>query len=169
MPLTALRRLAAVLNHAIDATLAAGLLLIAAILFLQVIQRYGFRAALPWPEELAGFLLVYVSLLGAYRALASDGHMAFEVIPRDTMRPVLVLLRILGQLLVVIFLLVLVYGGVELAALAGAQPSTALRLPMSVPYMITPVAPALMAGASILRLVDLCRRLLPHARQGDGA
>lgn len=167
--MTALRRLAAVLNRAIDATLAAGLLLIAAILFLQVIQRYGFRAALPWPEELAGFLLVYISLLGAYRALASDGHMAFEVIPRDTTRPVLVLLRILGQLLVVGFLLVLVYGGVELAALAGAQPSTALRLPMSVPYMITPVAAALMAVGSVLRLVELGRRLLPGARRSEGA
>lgn len=167
--MTALRRLAAVLNRAIDATLAIGMLLIAAILFLQVIQRYGFRAALPWPEELAGFLLVYVSLLGAYRALASDGHMAFEVIPRDTTRPVLVLLRILGQLLVVIFLLVLVYGGVELAALAGAQPSTALRLPMSVPYMITPVAAALMAAASVLRLVDLACRLVPRAHRVEGA
>lgn len=167
--MTALRRLAAVLNRAIDATLATGLLLIAAILFLQVIQRYGFRAALPWPEELAGFLLVYISLLGAYRALGNEGHMAFEVIPRATKRPVLVLLRILGQLLVVGFLLVLVYGGVELAVLAGAQPSTALRLPMSIPYMITPVAAALMAASSILRLVELCRRLLPGARQREGA
>jgi TRAP-type C4-dicarboxylate transport system permease small subunit len=95
--------------------------------------------------------------------------MAFELIPRDTTQPLLVLLRILGQLLVVMFLLVLVYGGVQLAFLAGAQPSTALRLPMSVPYMITPVAATLMAVASALRLVDLCRRLLPGARRGKGA
>jgi TRAP-type C4-dicarboxylate transport system permease small subunit len=167
--LTALRRLAAVLNRAIDATLAAGILIIAGILFLQVVLRYGFRAALPWPEELAGFLLVYISLLGAYRVLGSDGHMAFELIPPDTTRPLLVLLRIFGQLLVVIFLLVLVHGGVQLAFLAGAQPSTALRLPMSIPYMITPVAAALMAVASILRLVDLCRRLLPGAHRGERA
>jgi TRAP-type C4-dicarboxylate transport system permease small subunit len=167
--LTALRRLAGLLNRAIDATLAAGILIIAGILFLQVVLRYGFRAALPWPEELAGFLLVYISLLGAYRALGSDGHMAFEVIPRDTTRPLLVLLRILGQLLVVIFLLVLVYGGVQLAFLAGAQPSTALRLPMSIPYMMTPVAATLMAVASILRLVELGARLLPGARRGKGA
>lgn len=167
--MSALRRLAVLLNRAIDATLAAGILIIAGILFLQVVLRYGFRAALPWPEELAGFLLVYISLLGAYRVLGSDGHMAFELIPRDTTQPLLVLLRILGQLLVVMFLLVLVYGGVQLAFLAGAQPSTALRLPMSVPYMITPVAATLMAVASALRLVDLCRRLLPGARRGKGA
>ena len=167
--MTALRRLAAVLNRAIDATLAAGILIIAGILFLQVVLRYGFRAALPWPEELAGFLLVYISLLGAYRVLGSDGHMAFELIPPDTTRPLLVLLRIFGQLLVVIFLLVLVHGGVQLAFLAGAQPSTALRLPMSIPYMITPVAAALMTVTSVLRLVDLCRRLLPGARRGERA
>lgn len=163
--MTVLRRLAAVLNRAIDATLAAALLLITGILFLQVVERYGFRAALPWPEELAGFLLVYVSLLGAYRALGTGEHMAFEVIPPDTMRPLLVLARIAGQILVVIFLLVLVYGGVELAALAGGQPSTALRLPMSIPYMVTAVAAALMAAASILQLVELCCRLLPGARR----
>ncbi len=166
--MTALRRLAAVLNRAIDATLAAGILIIAGILFLQVVLRYGFRAALPWPEELAGFLLVYISLLGAYRALGSDGHMAFELIPPDTTRPLLVLLRLFGQLLVVIFLLVLVYGGVQLAFLAGAQPSTALRLPMSVPYMITPVAATLMAVASILHLLELCSRLLPGWRRREG-
>ena len=78
------------------------------------------------------------------------------------------LLRIFGQLLVVIFLLVLVYGGVQLAFLAGAQPSTALRLPMSVPYMITPVAATLMAVASILRLVELCSRLLPGCAPARG-
>ncbi len=167
--MTALRRLAAVLNRAIDATLAAGILIIAGILFLQVVLRYGFRAALPWPEELAGFLLVYISLLGAYRVLGSDGHMAFELIPPDTTRPLLVLLRIFGQLLVVIFLLVLVYGGVKLAFLAGAQPSTALRLPMSIPYMITPVAATLMTVASILRLVELCSRLLPGSGRADRA
>jgi TRAP-type C4-dicarboxylate transport system permease small subunit len=167
--LTALRRLAAVLNRAIDATLAASILVIAGILFLQVVMRYGFRAALPWPEELAGFLLVYVSLLGAYRALGSDGHMAFEVIPRDTTQPLLVLARLFGQLLVVIFLLVLGYGGVQLALLAGAQPSTALRLPMSIPYMMTPVAAALMAAVSTLRLVELGQRLLPGKRPGDRA
>jgi TRAP-type C4-dicarboxylate transport system permease small subunit len=166
---TALRRLAALSNRAIDATLAAGLLLIAAILFLQVVQRYGFRAALPWPEELAGFLLVYVSLLGAYRAFGTGGHMAFEVIARDTARPLLVLLRIIGQLLIVAFLLVLVYGGVALAALAGEQPSTALRLPMWIPYMITPVAAALMAVASILQLVDLVTRLMPRWRRRTAA
>lgn len=167
--MTALRRLAAVLNRAIDATLAAGILIIAGILFLQVVLRYGFRAALPWPEELAGFLLVYISLLGAYRVLGSDGHMAFELIPPDTTRLLLVLLRIFGQLLVVIFLLVLVYGGVQLAFLAGAQPSTALRLPMSIPYMITPVAAALMTVVSILRLVELCSRLLRGSGRADRA
>jgi hypothetical protein len=40
---------------------------------------------------------------------------------------------------------------------------------MSVPYMITPVAAALMAVGSVLRLVELGRRLLPGARRSEGA
>ena len=51
MHVNALWRTINLINKAIDATLAAGMLAIAGILFLQVIQRYGFRAALPWPRS----------------------------------------------------------------------------------------------------------------------
>jgi TRAP-type C4-dicarboxylate transport system permease small subunit len=40
---------------------------------------------------------------------------------------------------------------------------------MSIPYMMTPVAAALMAAVSILRLVELGQRLLPGKRLGDRA
>jgi tripartite ATP-independent transporter DctM subunit len=45
------------------------------ILFAGVVSRYGFNNPLLWTDELAGFLFLWLSMLGTVVALRSDGHM----------------------------------------------------------------------------------------------
>ena len=49
--------------------------------------------------------------------------------------------------MVAVFLVYIGYGGYKLAMSALDQPSTALRLPMAVPYLIIPVSCALSLAA----------------------
>ncbi|MEX2552025.1 MAG: TRAP transporter small permease, partial [Actinomycetota bacterium] len=51
-----------------------------------VFFRYVLNAALSWPEEVVGFLLVWLSFAGAYLALRRDAHISFGMLV-DAMPP----------------------------------------------------------------------------------
>ena len=154
-----------VLDRIVDAVLVAALAGISASLVTQGILRYIFNAALPWPEELSQFLLVLISFLGMYRAIGKDQHIRIDWVPK-TRHPLLVCVRVAGLLSVCVFLGYVGYGGWQLAMTAWSQPSTALRLPMAIPYLIVPVACALslLAVAGIIRSLIRPRSARPETR-----
>lgn len=147
-------------DRIVDVVLVASLAAITAVLVLQVFLRYVLNAALPWPEELAQFLLVLVSFLGMYRAVGKDQHIRIDWLPKTGRRPVIRALRICGLIAVCVFLGYVGYGGWLLALSAWNQPSTALRVPMFVPYLIVPIA----CGISLIAVAAVIRKL---ARTND--
>jgi TRAP-type C4-dicarboxylate transport system permease small subunit len=148
-------------NRLVDAVLVAAMAAISLVLVVQVVLRYFFNAALPWPEELAQFLLVLVSFLGMYRAIGLKLHIRIDWLPK-TRRPWLLALRISGLLAAAIFLAYVGYGGWALAMTAWTQPSTALRLPMAVPYLIVPLT----CGLSLVAVGAVILSLLKGDRAG---
>lgn len=48
------------------------LLFVAAVLFLQVVLRYGFGFSLPWPEEAARYLMIWVVMLAGSLLVKDD-------------------------------------------------------------------------------------------------
>lgn len=148
-----------IFNRFVDAVLVAALAVISAVLVVQVVLRYVFNAALPWPEELAQFLLILVSFLGMYRAIGKDQHIRIDWLPK-TRQPLIIALKVAGLLAVCVFLAYIGYGGWALAMTAWTQPSTALRLPMAIPYLIVPVtcAISLIAVCGVIRSILWPRR-----------
>ena len=61
--LRTLEKLADVLGFISSFVARVMLVLVAAILFLQVVLRYGFGFSLPWPEEAARYLMIWVVML----------------------------------------------------------------------------------------------------------
>ena len=57
------------------------LLLVGAVLW-QVISRYGFSSPRSWTEELARFLLIWISLLGAVYAFRTGMHLGLDILPK---------------------------------------------------------------------------------------
>lgn len=152
-----------VLNRVIDVALVIALAVIMVVLVAQVGFRYLLHSALPWPEELSQFLLVGIAFFGMYRAFGENLHIRIEWLPK---RPIaLRLLRAAGLVLVAVFLAYIGYGGFRLAAGAWDHPSTALRLPMAIPYMMIPIACALSFGAVVWAI----RKALRGDDAGHGA
>lgn len=148
-------------DRVIDAALVLALLVISASLVAQVALRYLAHSPLPWPEELSQFLLVAISFFGMYRAFEHDGHIALKWMPRHWR--VQRYLRAIGLICVMAFLVYIGWGGWHLAQAAWHQPSTALRLPMAIPYLVIPITCALSLvaiGTSIWRILT---------GRGDGA
>ena len=127
-------------NWLVDVVLVTALAVITVVLVTQVFSRYVLHSALAWPEELAQFLLVLISFTGMYRAVGKDQHIRIDYLPKDSAALWLRLFRLSGLLLVCAFLAYVGYGGWILAMSAWDQPSTALRLPMGIPYLMIPVS-----------------------------
>jgi len=128
-------------DRVIDAALVVSMAVITAVLVAQVALRYFIHSPLPWPEELSQFLLVGISFFGMYRAFEHGEHISLKWLPRKGVAQRY--FRAAGLVAVMIFLVYIGWGGWKLTQSAWHQPSTALRLPMAIPYLVIPVSCAL--------------------------
>ena len=132
------------------------LCLVAAVLW-QVISRYALGAPSSWTEELARFLLIWISLLGAAFASRTGMHLALDVLQgRATGRSAAWLKT--GTLLLVFMFsaTVLVVGGSGLSYLTWElkQHSAVLGLPMAFVYSVIPVSGVLICFYAVAASSD---------------
>lgn len=145
----------------LDAVLSRALILlmvclVGAVLW-QVISRYIFSSPSSWTEELARFLLIWISLLGAAYAFRSGMHLALDVLPRKLEGVPAALLKKFTIVLVVLFsVTVLVIGGGSLVQLTWElkQYSAVLGLPMAYVYSVIPVSGLLICFYAIAASSD---------------
>jgi len=109
------------------------------VVLLQVIFRYLLNNALPWPEELARFLMVWIAMIGASVAWRRKQHIGVIFLMK---RLPLSMQRLINQFwlfIISIFLFVLVIRGFEMAWFVRKQVSPALQLSMFWAYIAIPV------------------------------
>jgi TRAP-type C4-dicarboxylate transport system permease small subunit len=112
-----------------------------------------------WTEELAGFQLSWVALLGAAWVLREGAHPGLDLVYRQLGPGLRRETDVLGSLLVALFsIVVLVYGGLRLVFMTQelGQRTAALGWPMAAVYSVVPVAGALLA---LFALESLLRAL----------
>lgn len=109
----------------------------------QVFSRYILNAPSTFTDELARFLLIWVSLLGAAYYSGQNMHIAINVLP-DRLSPAnRVKLQILIRILIILFVLcVLVIGGGTLVytTFTFLQITPSLQIPMALVYLIGPIS-----------------------------
>lgn len=136
-------RLAAILERVLDAILAAMVAAMVAIVVWQVFARYALHRAPGWSEELARYLIVWITTLGAAAVLRSGGHISvswFVTRLHGRRRAVLLGLR---DVAFAAILLVLVVSGLDYAEVNAVQQSAALEVPMNLVQMCLPLGAAL--------------------------
>lgn len=141
------RALAAVLRPVVFTGMAA----LAAVITLQIVSRVLFTAV-SWTEEVARFLLVWLTFLGATLALAEKRHIAVTLLT-DRLPPALArMAATVGLVAMAAFLIALTWIGWQYMSMQSFQRSASLQMPMMYVYAVIPVSSALM---SILCLADL--------------
>jgi TRAP-type C4-dicarboxylate transport system permease small subunit len=121
------------------------LALVCAVLW-QVFSRYLFASPSSWTEEVARFLLIWISLLGAVYALRTGMHLGLDVLPKKLSGNSARLLKVFTLIMILMFsAAVLVTGGASLVMLTWElrQYSAVLGMPMSLVYMVIPLSGAL--------------------------
>jgi TRAP-type C4-dicarboxylate transport system permease small subunit len=147
-------------------TCQAAAVIMTAVVMTQVVLRYVFRSPLVWAEEASVFLMIWISFVGSGLAIRDGAHIAmnllYERLPPLWSRVVLAA----SCLAILAFLGVLFWQGVRLALFVGDQPSPALRIPMTWPYLIMPVGAAFMVLEIVAALADPKGRPLSRSETG---
>ncbi|CAM3409749.1 TRAP transporter small permease [Halomonas lysinitropha] len=125
-----------------------------AVITLQVVSRVFFTAV-GWTEEVARFLLVWITFLGATLAFRRGRHIAVtfvvDALPGRPRR----LARIAALLVALGFLAALVAIGWEYMQVQSFQKSASLRISMTWIYLVIPLSAAIMAWCALVDLLEL--------------
>ena len=122
----------------------------------QILGRVYFTP-LVWSEELARYLLVWSTFLGASCVYKKMGHINVTVI-RELFPPVVCkTLEVTVHLLCGAFFAMAVFYGIKYMNLQSQQLSAAMSIPMRYIYIIIPVGCSIM----LLHAVDLLLRMIP--------
>ena len=115
------------------------------IVFLQVIYRYVLIQPLYWSEELARYLFIWLSILGAVLGLQKRGHFGLDIFYRMVPDKERGFLQLLIYLLMGAVSLVILIHGVKLVQATFLQKSPAMGISMGWAYACLPVGAGLMA------------------------
>lgn len=113
----------------------------------QVISRYLLSSPSSFTDELAGFLLIWVGMLGAAYVHGKQEHLAIDLLlQRSSPERQRILIILINVLIFLFALMVLVVGGLWLAVTRFqlAVASSALRLPLGYVYLVLPISGLLM-------------------------
>lgn len=119
----------------------------------QVIARYFFASPTIWSEELARFLVVWVTMLGSAYVLEHGGHVAVTVFVDMMPEPWQRFFSWLRDLVIIAMAGGLTYYGYGFAVSGARRTSTGLGLQMSYAYAAIPI------GAALIAFFLLARRM----------
>lgn len=134
--------------------------MVSAIL-LQVFCRFVLGNPLSWSEELARYVFVWITFLGAAVAYRHGAHIIVETIVVLLPRRAQVMLAWLVDALMVIALLVLLVQGAKIAQVNANVDATMLQIPMSWVYAAVPTSAVVMLAYQVERTVRRIRGTLP--------
>lgn len=140
------------LTHAAQLLSALGILLCLTTIGAAVVLRYVFNAAPVWVDELVGFTLVAVVLLGAAASLRHGEHIAVDLIFSrlgPTGRRCMVLWSALASFVVAVLLVVNGWSAIELARMLGLLTEGYLEWPVWVVMLLLPAGGVLLALAAV--------------------
>lgn len=147
-------------NKVLESVLLVTLSCMVFLIFSQVIFRYVLKQSLSWSEELARYLFVWLTFLGASIATRRRAHIKVSILVDGVKsKHASKVLKILANCLSITFLFILLTRGltvaVELIRLGQISPSMGF-LPIGVVYLAIPVGSFFM----ILNLIEIIIKLI---------
>lgn len=115
------------------------------IVIVQVFSRYILNHSLFWSEELARYLLVWLTFLGSSVAYYRRMHPSINLFQNRMPRQLKRRLRFIVDILSLAFFCVMIWYGSEFAYFVRLQTTAALSLPKWLVFSIIPVSGTLLA------------------------
>lgn len=149
-----LKKIEQVIGFLLKPIIVLGMLCLIGVITLQIISRVFFNAV-PWTEEVARFLLIWITFLGAALAFQQGRHIAVSFVVDALPPKINRLAKMMASLAIILFMGALVVIGYEYMQVQSFQRSPSLRWSMSYVYAVMPVSAALMCYYACVDLVTL--------------
>jgi TRAP-type C4-dicarboxylate transport system permease small subunit len=129
------------------------------IVIAQVFCRYVLNHSLFWSEELARYILVWLTFLGSSVAYFRGMHPGINIIYRRLPAQMRRLVKILVLLLSLVFFMIMIWYGAQFSFFVRAQTTAALTLPKWIIFSIIPVSGAILSLHTVAMLTgEISRR-----------
>jgi len=127
------------------------------LIFMTVVMRYVFNSPLSWSDELATYLLVYITFLGAYIASNTDKLAKVELISNLFKGALGTAMKVLARLFSGALVGWIAFYGTKLffSPIIQNQTSSAMRIPVKYVWWVLPVTMWLLLISELLGLLHI--------------
>ena len=123
------------------------------IILIQIFFRFVIYRPVPWSEEAARYLMIWLGMLGSVMALRKGRHIGVTALVDALPRRISGIIVYVVRLTMIGFMGIIGWEGVKLAVFNYPQLSAAMEISMMIPYMAIPVG-------AFMMIVDLVAELL---------
>ena len=127
-------------NKFLDALCVVCMALILLLVVLQVVMRYVFNSPLTWSEELAVYIMVWMTFAGSVICMRDKEHVEVTILVDYLPRGLQKLAMLFSRLVSVGFLLIVIYYGFDFVLENRTVVSVANNLNMALVYSIIPLS-----------------------------
>ncbi|HAI31194.1 MULTISPECIES: TRAP transporter small permease [unclassified Thalassospira] len=137
------------LNWVVERIIAVLMLVLVLDVWLGVVDRYIFHWQLPWPEELARYLMIWAALLAISAGIARREHIGIGMFVLSLPTPIQHTILFLVDLIALAAFLYLAIYGFDFAESGMRRQAMIFGMSLGLPYAAVPVS-ALLAAIQLL-------------------
>jgi TRAP-type transport system small permease protein len=137
------------------------------LVFTNVVTRYGLGFSVGWAEEIASFLMIWVTFLGAGLALREGRHVAIDLLQDRLPDSARSRLRLALALVILAFLALLTWLGVQFVLFGWRSVTFVTQIPRGIPYLAVPIGCAMFALHLLLILPRFVSRDWDEVSRAD--
>lgn len=142
------------LTKGIEAVCAALITLVTVLTFVQVIRRFIFNAAFPWAEEIAIYIMIWITFLGAVLCLRHQEHTRIDAFINLFPVKIRKWIEVFDLIVCFAFMMLLCYHSIPLLKMMGKFTAAASKTPMYLVYSSILVSGILMIPYFILLIIQ---------------
>ena len=154
-----LNKLSDIVNFLVEHVVAVLMGLMTVVVFLQVVFRL-ISGSLPWSEELARYVMIFMVYLGASVGVKMKNHIAVEFVVNQLPGKWRMVVEILADILMLICFAVIIHFGLSVVRVTMMQKSPVLRVKMGYVYFSIVLGGILMCLQTVVNLISSLHNLI---------
>lgn len=127
------------------------------LLGIQVFFRYVLHNALSWPEEIAGMVFVWFTLLGIAIGVREDSHICFDLITEKSSPRIRKSIHTFTYILIIIYAYFMIYYGITYAERFSYETTPAANINMIWLNISLPVAGLFIVFFAIIKIIYIIK------------
>ncbi|MCX7786828.1 MAG: TRAP transporter small permease [Spirochaetes bacterium] len=125
---------------------------------LAVFFRYVLRSSLAWSEELGRYMMVWVGYLGCSLGTKEDSHVGIQMFVDFLPQKFRTIIALLVRIIIDTFLVIIFFESFSHLRTLSIQRSSAMEIPMIIPYLSVTVGVFLMFVFNTIKIVTFFLR-----------